>query len=185
MSTTTLSTIHPQDLYARQQDGQTVHLIDVRTPAEYQAVHVASAQLMPLDALDPRALLAERQVSFDTPLYLICRTGTRAQQAWKRLHDAGFTHVVCVEGGTEAWEQAGLPVVWGCGVIALDRQVRIAAGLLVLLGVGLSILVHPAFVALSAFVGAGLLFAGITDTCGMAMLLAKMPWNQMREDSRP
>jgi rhodanese-related sulfurtransferase len=124
-------------------------------------------------------------VSFDTPLYLLCRTGTRAQQAWKRLHDAGFTHVVCVEGGTEAWEQAGLPVVRGRGVIALDRQVRIAAGLLVLLGVGLSILVHPAFVALSAFVGTGLLFAGITDTCGMAMLLAKMPWNQMREDSRP
>ena len=89
--------------------------------------------------------------------------------------------MVCVDGGTEAWEQAGLPVVRGRGVIALDRQVRIAAGLLVLLGVGLSLLVHPAFVAVSAFVGAGLVFAGITDTCGMAMLLAKMPWNQVRE----
>jgi rhodanese-related sulfurtransferase len=94
-------------------------------------------------------------------------------------------HVVCVEGGTDAWEQAGLPVVRGHKVISLDRQVRMAAGLLVLLGVGLSFLVHPAFSALSAFVGAGLLFAGITDTCGMAMLLAKMPWNQVREGSRP
>jgi rhodanese-related sulfurtransferase len=129
--------------------------------------------------------MASHQASSEAPLYLICRTGTRAQQAWKRLHDAGFAQVVCVEGGTEAWEQAGLPVVRGRGVIALDRQVRIAAGLLVLLGVGLSILVHPAWIALSAFVGAGLVFAGITDTCGMAMLLAKMPWNQVREGSRP
>jgi rhodanese-related sulfurtransferase len=184
MPTTTHSTLLPEDLYAQQQRGQTVHLIDVRTPGEYQAVHAVSAQLVPLDSLDPQALMTAHQVSSDNPLYLICRTGTRAQQAWKRFHDAGFTQVVCVEGGTEAWEQAGLPVVRGRGVIALDRQVRMAAGLLVLLGVGLSFLVHPAFVALSAFVGAGLLFAGLTDTCGMAMLLAKMPWNRVREGSR-
>jgi rhodanese-related sulfurtransferase len=185
MSITTRPTIHPQDLYAKQQSAQTVHLIDVRTPAEYRAVHVASAQLVPLDDLDPEALMAAHQVSFDTPLYLICRTGARAQQAWKRLHDAGFVHVACVEGGTEAWEQAGLPVVRGRAVISLDRQVRMAAGLLVLLGVGVGFLVHPAFSALAAFVGAGLLFAGLTDTCGMAMLLAKMPWNQVREGSGP
>jgi len=179
MPTSTISTIHPQDLHTQQQQGQALPLIDVRTPAEYQAVHVASAQLVPLDVLDPQAIMGAHQSSSETPLYLICHSGNRAQQAWKRFHDAGFTNVVCVEGGTEAWEQAGLPVVRGEGVMALDRQVRIAAGALVLLGVGLSLWVHPAFVALSAFVGGGLVFAGITDTCGMAMLLAKMPWNQV------
>ena len=77
--------------------------------------------------------------------------------------------------------ESGLPVVRGKKAISLERQVRIAAGLLVLLGAVLGWLVHPAFVGLSAFVGAGLVFAGVTDTCGMGMLLARMPWNQVNE----
>lgn len=77
-----------------------------------------------------------------------------------------------------AWEAAGLPVVRGKKAISLERQVRIAAGLLVLLGAILGFFVNPSFIGISAFVGAGLVFAGITDTCGMAMMLAKMPWNQ-------
>ena len=83
-----------------------------------------------------------------------------------------------LEGGVTAWEQAGLPVKRGKTVLSLERQVRVAAGLLVLTGVVLGFLVHPAFFGLAAFVGAGLTFAGLTDWCGMAMLLAKMPWNQ-------
>jgi len=92
---------------------------------------------------------------------------------------AGFPNVLSVEGGTDAWQRAGLPVVRGQDkVISLERQVRIAAGLLVLIGIAMGWLVHPVFLGLSAFVGAGLTFAGITDWCGMGMLLAKMPWNQ-------
>jgi rhodanese-related sulfurtransferase len=86
--------------------------------------------------------------------------------------------VVNVEGGTVACAAAGLPVVRGRKAVSLERQVRIAAGLLVVLGVALGWLVHPALVGLSAFVGAGLVFAGVTDTCGMGMLLARMPWNR-------
>jgi hypothetical protein len=86
--------------------------------------------------------------------------------------------VVNVEGGTQACESSGVPVVRGKKAISLERQVRIAAGSLVLTGVTLGWLVHPGFFGLSAFVGAGLVFAGITDTCGMGMLLARMPWNQ-------
>jgi rhodanese-related sulfurtransferase len=86
---------------------------------------------------------------------------------------------VNVEGGTLAWEAAGLPVVRGQKVISLERQVRIVAGFLVLVGALLAMTVHPYFAGLSAFVGAGLMFAGITDTCGMGMLLARMPWNQV------
>ena len=84
-------------------------------------------------------------------------------------------------GGTLAWDAAGLPVVRGKKTILLERQVRIAAGFLVLVGAVLALVVHPYFVGLSAFVGAGLMFAGITDSCGMGMLLAKMPWNRIRD----
>ena len=89
--------------------------------------------------------------------------------------------MVNVEGGTLACVEAGLPVVRGKKAISLERQVRIAAGSLVLLGVLLGWFVHPAFIGLSAFVGAGLVFAGITDTCGMGMMLARMPWNQVKD----
>jgi hypothetical protein len=81
-----------------------------------------------------------------------------------------------------AWERAGLPMVRGArGSISLERQVRIGAGTLVLAGVVMGWLIHPAFFGFSAFVGAGLVFAGVTDWCGMGMLLAKMPWNQRRD----
>jgi rhodanese-related sulfurtransferase len=103
--------------------------------------------------------------------------------ACARLQAAGQANVVNVEGGTLAWAEAGLPVVRGPKAISLERQVRIAAGSLVLLGAVLGWFVHPAFVGLSAFIGAGLVFAGVTDTCGMALLLARMPWNQVRGET--
>ena len=89
--------------------------------------------------------------------------------------------MINVEGGTLACVERGLPAVRGRKTISLERQVRIAAGAMVLLGAGLGWLVHPAFMGLSAFVGAGLVFAGLTDTCGMGLMLARMPWNQVKE----
>jgi rhodanese-related sulfurtransferase len=111
------------------------------------------------------------------PLYVICRSGSRGQKACEQFQKAGFTNVQNVDGGTLACIDAGLPVVRGRKAISLERQVRIAAGSLVLAGV-LGSFVHPAAIGLAAFVGAGLIFSGITDTCGMGMLLARMPWNQ-------
>ncbi|HEY8503481.1 MAG TPA: rhodanese-like domain-containing protein [Gemmataceae bacterium] len=189
-------TISPKALYELRQAGIPVDLVDVRTPAEFREVHAEGARLVPLDRLDPKALLAERPGANGEPIYVICRSGTRAKKACEKFAAAGVENVVLVEGGTQAWEQAGLPVKRGKRTISLERQVRIAAGLLVLLGVGLGYFVHPAFLAVSAFVGAGLVFAGVTDTCGMAMLLARMPWNQAggpageapapkKEDARP
>jgi rhodanese-related sulfurtransferase len=94
---------------------------------------------------------------------------------------AGIHDVVSVEGGTAACETAGIGVARsGRKVMSLERQVRICAGGLVVLGAVLGHFVNPAWHALSAFIGAGLVFAGVTDTCGMAMMLAKMPWNQVR-----
>jgi rhodanese-related sulfurtransferase len=159
-------------------DGKTVELIDVRTPVEYQEVHVEVARNVPLDQLEPAALMHARNGSANEPLYVICRSGGRGKQACEKFLNAGFTNVVNIEGGTMACVEAGLPVVRGKKVISLERQVRIAAGSLVLLGAILGWFVHPAFIGLSAFVGAGLLFAGITDTCGMGMILSRMPWNK-------
>jgi rhodanese-related sulfurtransferase len=174
-----LNTISPQQLHDAVQAGP-VELVDVRTPAEFREVHVAFARNVPLDQLDAARFAAGRG---ERPLYVICRSGNRARQACQKLVDAGCVNVVNVEGGTQAWDQAGLPVVRGQKTISLERQVRIAAGSLVLVGALLGYFAHPAFIGLAALVGAGLVFAGITDTCGMGMLLARMPWNQVREES--
>ena len=170
--------ITPQQLAELTSSGQEVELIDVRTPVEFQELHVDFARNVPLDRLDPRAIKSERNGASNEPLYVICRSGSRGQQACEKLAAVGL-NVVNIEGGTLACEAAGLPVVRGRKAISLERQVRIAAGLLVLVGAILALAVHPYFALLSAFVGAGLMFAGITDTCGMAMLLARMPWNQV------
>jgi rhodanese-related sulfurtransferase len=176
----TVPTISPGELAARRDQGEPIDLIDVRTPVEFREVHVAFARNVPLDRLDPAAVRQAASGPAGGPVYVICRSGGRGRQACERLLAAGV-EVVNVEGGTLAWADAGLPVVRGRKAVSLERQVRIAAGLLVLVGVVLGWLVHPAVAGLSAFVGAGLVFAGITDTCGMGLLLARMPWNRVRE----
>jgi rhodanese-related sulfurtransferase len=177
-----VKTISPKALEELRQAGVPVDLLDVRTPVEFREVHVEFARNLPLDQLDPAAVMAARNGLRDEPLYVICRSGNRAKQACDKIVAAGFPNVVNVAGGTEAWDEAGLPVVRGKKAISLERQVRITAGSLVFLGAVLAWLVHPAFVGLCAFIGAGLVFAGVTDTCGMGMLLAKMPWNQVKGD---
>jgi len=155
------------------QPGATV--LDVRTPVEFAEVHVPQAQSRPLDQLQPAAL----SVPKDQPVYLLCRSGQRAEKAADKLGRAGFTSPVVIEGGTLAWIAAGLPVTRGSvSVMSLERQVRIAAGSLVFIGVLLAHWVDARFIWLSGFVGAGLVFAGITDFCGMGLLIAKLPWNQ-------
>lgn len=174
----TIATITPRQLAELCKEGKKIDLIDVRTPVEFREVHVDCARNVPLDQLDPAALMQARNDRKDEPLYLICRSGGRGQKACERLLAAGFTNLVNVEGGTMACLDC-VPVVRGQKAMSLERQVRIAAGSLVLLGSALSLL-HPGFIGLAAFVGAGLVFAGITDTCGMGMMLARMPWNKVK-----
>ena len=170
-----MKTIAPDELQELISQEPNLTLLDVRTPVEYAEVHVAQARNEPLDQLQP-AKFPRTQ-----PIYLICRTGARAQKAAEKFAAAGFAHTVLVDGGTQAWTEAGLPVKRGTvKVISLERQVRIAAGALVLTGVLLGWFVNRAFYGLSCFVGAGLVFAGITDYCGMGLLLAKAPWNSRK-----
>ena len=157
-----------------------IDVIDVRTPVEFREVHCTHARNVPLDSLNPKAVMEARGDSSDKPLYVICRSGGRSTKACEAFVNAGYTNIVNVEGGTSAWDGAGLPVNRGKKAVSLERQVRIAAGFLVFTGTVLGHFIHEYFYGVPAFVGAGLMFAGITDTCAMGMLIAKMPWNQVR-----
>jgi rhodanese-related sulfurtransferase len=163
-----MKAISPAELQSLLARDAALLVVDVSTPAEFAGSHVPQARNVPLDKFDSKAVPANQ------PVYLLCRSGTRAVRAAGKIANG-----IVVEGGTQAWIAAGLQVTRGASkVISLERQVRIAAGSLVLTGVILGWRVHPGFFGLSAFVGAGLVFAGITDFCGMGLLLARAPWNQ-------
>ena len=171
------TTISPNELGLLMGAGRILDLVDVRTPPEFRQVHLSGARNIPMDRLALEAVAQEPR-SQDQPLYIICQSGARGRQACAMLRSAGADNVINVEGGTSACVQAGLPVIRGPRAISLERQVRIAAGSLVVLGTALGYFFRPGILLLPAFVGAGLVFAGITDTCGMGMLLARMPWNR-------
>jgi rhodanese-related sulfurtransferase len=156
--------------------GGTDHrIIDVRSPAEFASVHIPGSVNIPLDQLgEHRDQLAQH---LDEPVVLVCRSGGRAAQAEQRLAEAGMPNVHVLTGGIMAWEAAGQTVVRGEQRWDLERQVRFVAGALVLVGI-LASLVVPGMKYLSGAVGAGLVFAALTNTCTMGMLLSKLPYNQ-------
>ncbi len=181
-----MKTITVQELNTRLQQEPGLALVDVRTPVEYAEVHVPQARLTPLNQLNPQGLAGDGTAAKDRPVYILCRSGQRATRAAEKFAAEGYSEPIVVEGGTLAWIDAGLPVERGqVKVISLERQVRIAAGSLVFIGSALTWLVHPGFLAIPAFVGAGLVFAGVTDFCGMGLLLAKAPWNQRPAKAGP
>jgi rhodanese-related sulfurtransferase len=159
-------------------------LIDVREPDEHARERIEGARLAPLSRFDPVSLVGEGERGRIAVFH--CNSGNRTAQAADRLLGAGFADAYLLEGGIQGWKRAGLPVIRDRRApLPIMRQVQIAAGSLVLLGVVLAVLVSPWFMALSAFVGAGLIVAGITGFCGMANLLTRMPWNRSREAAAP
>jgi rhodanese-related sulfurtransferase len=169
--------ISPTDLQALRDKGEQIEVIDVRTPFEFREFHLDIAQNIPLDKLNPDAVVRERKGRKSEPLYIICRSGSRGLKACQKFIDCGHKYVINIEGGTLAASKSGLPMVNGKKAVSLDRQVRIAAGLIVFLGVILSWQIHHGFLLIPGLIGLGLTFSGVTDTCGMATLLSKMPWN--------
>lgn len=169
-------TIPPRELYDRIVSGESLEMIDVRTPAEFNEAHVDVARCVPLHTMDAVKFMAARGTP-GSPLYVICQSGARGQEACRKFVAAGYDNVVNVEGGTQAWTAAGLPVNRGRKAVPLDGQVRIAIGSIVLASALLSLL-HPYFLAITIFMGAGLIYSGISGFCGLAMLLARAPWNQ-------
>ena len=151
------------------------YLLDVRTPREHASAHLAGSELMPLDALDVEAV---KRAAAGKRCVVVCQSGMRAQHAAERLEAAGVEAVV-LDGGVNAWEAAGLPLVKGQGGgLPLQRQVFLVIGLMAATGSLLALLVDPRWAGLSLFAGCGLILAGATGFCPLALLMAKMPWNQ-------
>jgi rhodanese-related sulfurtransferase len=153
-----------------------VRLLDVRTAGEYETMHIPGAYNVPLDTLGEHA--DEIRASVGAPVVLICQSGNRARQAESALKECTMRNVHVLEGGMNGWLAAGEAVNRGRDRLSLERQVRIAAGAMAAVGGVLAMLVNPLFAAVPAFVGSGLMFAGVTNTCGMAMVLSRLPYNR-------
>ncbi len=148
--------------------------VDVRTTAEYKAEHIKGVQNIPLDEIKSRL----EELKSYKKIYLHCQSGTRCRKAFENIQASLQNQSILIfTGGIEAWKEAGLPLTQNRKIIPIMRQVMITAGSLILIGFILFVLECSAGVYLMAFVGAGLLFAGITGWCGMARLLGLMPWN--------
>lgn len=170
-----LRTIGPEEAARLMRDG--AMLVDVREPDEHLRERIPGARNMPLSRLEE----AELAVHAGRPVLFHCRSGARTEgNAGRLAAKAEACEAYVVEGGLDAWKRAGLPVAEDRSQpLELMRQVQIAAGALVLLGVLLGWLVSPWLFGIAAFVGAGLVFAGVTGFCGMARLLRLMPWNRI------
>ncbi len=165
---------------AWQAAGTMAQLIDVRSATEFASGHLPGAINIPLEQVELRAA----DLATAVPIVLVCQAGTRAHLAAKLL-ETDHTNLVVLEGGTSAWINAGNPAVrctasrW-----ALERQVRLIAGLLVVVGVALGVIVSPWFLGLAAFIGCGLTFAAVSNLCLMGELLARCPWNRAQYRAR-
>src|SRR5690606_3352512 len=166
----------PADLVLLRAERPETRLLDVRTPGEFEAEHIEGAYNVPLDTLGEHG--PEIRAGVAAPVVLVCRSGQRARKAEEALQAAGMDNLYVLDGGMTAWGGAGQPVHRGAPRMSLERQVRIAAGALAATGGFLALFVNPLFAAIPTFVGSGLVFAGVTDTCAMGMLIAKLPYNR-------
>jgi rhodanese-related sulfurtransferase len=176
VSATNAYCIDPRELTTRVSE---VTVVDVRTPGEYEAVHLPSSRNLPLDELEDHAGTIRAAIERGEQVVLLCRSGARAHRAQEKLVAAGLPELPIVEGGLLAWQQADGPVVQDVIRWDLERQVRFVAGSIVLLAVLVS-LIWPSARFVAGFVGAGLVFASVTNTCAMGMLLTKLPYNRPR-----
>ncbi len=173
-----MKAISPKEAFEKYQNAK-ARLIDVRTPIEYRTVHAAGAEAHEIGSLDPDYINQEQFTKDkERELIFLCARGVRARRAAEKFEAQGFGNTYAGQGGTDSWLASNMPVERGEVVVGLERQVRIAAGGLVFLGTLLGAFVSPYFLIIPVFIGAGLVSSGITNTCGMAMLLARMPWNR-------
>ena len=168
--------LQPADLVRLLATSPDTRILDVRTPAEFETQHIAGAYNVPLDTLGEHA--AEIRASVTDTIVLVCRSGQRARKAEDALRASGMANLHVLDGGMAAWTAAGHPVREGAPRMALERQVRIAAGALAAAGGLLALLVNPLFALVPALVGSGLVFSGVTDSCTLGMLLARLPYNR-------
>jgi rhodanese-related sulfurtransferase len=168
------ATIDAAELERLRAEDPAVHVLDVRTPGEFDTAHIPGAYNVPVDLLGEHV----RDIAaLDHTVVLVCQSGARATKALEALVAAGKSNLRLLQGGMNAWSAAGKDVRRGAERWSLERQVRLVAGSLVFTSV-LASLAFPPVVAVAGFVGAGLTFASVTNTCAMGMLLAKLPYNR-------
>jgi rhodanese-related sulfurtransferase len=164
-------------------------ILDVRSHIEHQEAHLGFEHVhIPLDQLNPTDFMTQQGLSKDHEVYILCHSGQRARKAAQAFYNQGFENVYVVEGGLQACKQADYqilknPCELGSPRIPLERQVRMGAGIMVLLGCLLTWLVHGFFLLIPLLVGMGLIYAGLTDRCGLGFVLSKAPWNQFKQKS--
>lgn len=157
-------------------DAGRVVVVDVREPDEHAKERIAGSKLVPLSRFDVSQVPMESDAA---GVVLHCKSGRRSAEAAARLLNAGRGTVTHLAGGIEAWKAAGLKVEGNTRApISIMRQVQITVGLLLLAATALAALVSPWFLVATGFLGAGLVFAGASGFCGMAMVLGAMPWNR-------
>jgi rhodanese-related sulfurtransferase len=179
-SKATVHDVDVQTLRAWLEAGEAM-LVDVREVDEHLNERIDGAMLMPLSAFDPSSVPPEN----GRRIVLQCRSGDRSRRAALRLLAAGRPEAYHLEGGIMAWKGASLPTVSTRVPITIARQVQVTVGVLVLATVALGVLVSPWWLAATAFFGCGLTFAGVTDKCPLAALIAQMPWNRAFRTSQP
>ncbi|MET8463255.1 rhodanese-like domain-containing protein [Micromonospora zamorensis] len=155
--------------------GHGPRLLDVRTPAEFETSHIPGSYNVPLDLL--REHRQELRNHLDEDVVLVCRTGARATQAEQTLAGVGLPNLKVLDGGIMAWQAVNAPISQGAPRWDLERQVRLVAGAIVLVSVLGSVFV-PQLKWVAGFIGAGLTFAAVSNTCAMGMMLGKLPYNR-------
>ena len=172
--------IKARALHEAAESGQPIKLIDVRSLREFADGHAKSAISMPLDSLQPNQIAAVfgKGAGTTEPVYLICASGMRAEQAAHKLKNLGLSNLVLVDGGTQSWQSCGLPMQRTSRVPSLESQTQIAIGVLLLAILAKATLLHPVFYVLIPVVGAGMITAGITASYSLTALIAHMPWNR-------
>jgi rhodanese-related sulfurtransferase len=168
--------LRPLEVAELVQADTSARLLDVRSPGEYESVHISGAYNVPLDMLAEHA--REIRTNVAEQIVLVCQSGQRARNAEEVLRAAGLENLHILDGGVNGWVAAGLPVVRGSKRLSLERQVRIVAGALAGVGGLLGVFVNPLFALIPAVVGSGLVFAGLTDNCALAMVLTRLPYNR-------
>jgi rhodanese-related sulfurtransferase len=177
MTLTTLSrNLAPDSVNSLLTELPAARVLDVRTPGEFESAHIRGAYNVPVDTIAEHA--REIGTATEAPIVLVCQSGNRARKAEDTLRTVGMSNLHILDGGMNAWVGGGFDVVRGRKRISLERQVRIVAGALAATGGMLALVMNPLFAVIPAVVGSGLVFAGLTDTCAMGMVLARLPYNR-------
>lgn len=162
-------------------------ILDVRTKMEHDEKRLIQKHvLVTLDELNPTDFMMSHVLQKDFGVYILCRSGKRAMQAAEKFIAEGYTNIHVIDGGIMACEECGQKIDGYANIdstqiekpMSLERQVRIAAGSLIVVGAFLSLIISPVFGLIPLFVGVGLVYAGFTERCGMALMLANAPWNK-------